>query len=376
VKSIVDGTAYRLVENADYTVTSGADTATLTILNAYLAGELEDLGDQVVLTIRFDVGAEATFTITAGGVPPTVSPATAQYDYVAPADVKTTITFGTATEVKSIVDGDGYELESGNYTLTYAAGTTTLTIHESYLAEKRTRIGESLVLTIDFDVSNATFTITALGTQPTISPTTAESEVVKPSDLTTVITWGSAKSVASIVDDAGGTLDEGVDYTVTDSDNGLSADLTISGSYLDRRFKRFGQKVILTIGFDVGAATDLTIRALHPCFIATAAYGTPMAEEIQILREFRDKHLLTNPVGKALVNLYYTSSPPVAEFITEHPSLKPKVRAALVPAVAMSAVVVNTTPLQKIAIASLLVLASLALSLWATKRLTQHPQYR
>ncbi|TET42282.1 MAG: hypothetical protein E3J60_02815, partial [Dehalococcoidia bacterium] len=80
------------------------------------------------------------------------------------------------------------------------------------------------------------------------------------------------------------------------------------------------------------------------CFIATAAYGTPIAEEIQILREFRDEYLLTNPLGRALVDFYYRVSPPIAEFITEHPSLKPIVRVGLWPAVVISAVIVNADP--------------------------------
>ncbi len=92
------------------------------------------------------------------------------------------------------------------------------------------------------------------------------------------------------------------------------------------------------------------------CFIATAAYGTPMAEEIEILREFRDEYLLTSALGQALVDLYYRVSPPIAEFITEHPSLKPIVRVGLLPAVAMSAVAVNTTPAEKMAIVGLLAL--------------------
>jgi hypothetical protein len=104
------------------------------------------------------------------------------------------------------------------------------------------------------------------------------------------------------------------------------------------------------------------------CFIATAAYGTPMAEEIQILREFRDEYLLTNPVGTSLVDLYYKISPPIAEFITEHPSLKPIVRAGLVPAVAMSTIAVNTTPAEKVTIVGLLVLVSAAVAVWATRR--------
>jgi alpha-tubulin suppressor-like RCC1 family protein len=111
------------------------------------------------------------------------------------------------------------------------------------------------------------------------------------------------------------------------------------------------------------------------CFIATAAYGTPMAEEIQILREFRDEYLLTNPLGQALVDLYYRVSPPMAEFITEHPSLKPIVRAGLLPAVAMSAIAVNTTPAEKASIIGLVVLVSVALAIWAKRRRGRGPEY-
>jgi len=113
----------------------------------------------------------------------------------------------------------------------------------------------------------------------------------------------------------------------------------------------------------------------EPCFIATATYGTPMAEEIQILRRFRDEHLLANPLGQALVDLYYRVSPPIAEFITEHPSLKPIVRTGLLPAVAMSTVAVNTTPAEKTAIVGLVALVSASLAVWATKRRGKGPEH-
>jgi hypothetical protein len=80
------------------------------------------------------------------------------------------------------------------------------------------------------------------------------------------------------------------------------------------------------------------------CFIATAAFGTPMAEEIQILRDFRDGYLLTNPAGRVFVYFYYSVSPPIAEFINRHPGLKTIIRAGLAPAVAMSSIIVDATP--------------------------------
>jgi hypothetical protein len=119
----------------------------------------------------------------------------------------------------------------------------------------------------------------------------------------------------------------------------------------------------------VGWSSIPELIAPEECFIATAAYSTPMAEEIQVLREFRDEYLLTNPVGRILVGLYYKVSPPIAEFITEHPSLKPIVRAGLLPAVTISTIAVNATMPGKAVIVCLLALVSMvAVATWAMRR--------
>ena len=69
------------------------------------------------------------------------------------------------------------------------------------------------------------------------------------------------------------------------------------------------------------------------CFIATAAFGSPLAKEVQILRHFRDQFLLPYQAGQLLVRGYYFSSPPLAAFIEQHPVLKGAVRVALWPMV-------------------------------------------
>jgi len=67
-----------------------------------------------------------------------------------------------------------------------------------------------------------------------------------------------------------------------------------------------------------------------PCFIATAAYGTPTAEQIDMLREFRDVVLLKSTVGSQFVALYYRLSPPIADFIARNDLLRTLVRELLV----------------------------------------------
>jgi len=69
------------------------------------------------------------------------------------------------------------------------------------------------------------------------------------------------------------------------------------------------------------------------CFIATAAYGTPFDSRLDSLRNFRDRFLMPNRPGRAIVSLYYRHSPPIADYIAERNWLRKVVRGLLAPVV-------------------------------------------
>ena len=124
------------------------------------------------------------------------------------------------------------------------------------------------------------------------------------------------------------------------------------------------------------SSTDLTYDAINPadvsvtntdddtagggggggggCFIATAAYGSYIEKHVTVLREFRDHFLVTNPVGKVFVWLYYTYSPPVADLISNHNTLRALVRWSLIPLVGMSWMALHLGPTATIALTLLL----------------------
>jgi len=80
-----------------------------------------------------------------------------------------------------------------------------------------------------------------------------------------------------------------------------------------------------------GSSTSLDdLLGYLGCFIATAAYGTPTAEQIDVLREFRDVVLLKSTTGSRFVVLYYRLSPPIANFIARSDLLRTLVRELLV----------------------------------------------
>jgi hypothetical protein len=68
------------------------------------------------------------------------------------------------------------------------------------------------------------------------------------------------------------------------------------------------------------------IPSVSYCFIATAAYGTETAAELDILRDFRDKVLLKNALGSRFVEAYYRLSPPLADLIAKNAFLRTIVR--------------------------------------------------
>lgn len=72
------------------------------------------------------------------------------------------------------------------------------------------------------------------------------------------------------------------------------------------------------------------------CFIATAAYGTLLSDDIDALRKWRDQGLNEHSVGQFLVSAYYRMSPPIARLIERHPSLQKLTRLLLTPVVRLA----------------------------------------
>ncbi len=93
------------------------------------------------------------------------------------------------------------------------------------------------------------------------------------------------------------------------------------------------------------------------CFIATAAYGSDMHDDVQQLRRFRDEWLVGNAAGQRFVNWYYRVSPPMADAIRDHEGLKAIVRGLL------------HIPLAMIRYPAPFLLSALLLVLWRVRRI-------
>lgn len=84
-----------------------------------------------------------------------------------------------------------------------------------------------------------------------------------------------------------------------------------------------------------GAEKPATEKAAKKgwCFIATAAYGSPLAREVVLLQDFRDNCLSRHALGEKFIRGYYRLSPPLAAQISRHKVLKGMTRLLLLPVI-------------------------------------------
>jgi hypothetical protein len=85
------------------------------------------------------------------------------------------------------------------------------------------------------------------------------------------------------------------------------------------------------VNFTTGQRVNGSVDA---CFVATAAYGSLMANDVELLRHFRDSVLETNVLGELGVEAYYTFGPAAAAVIGESDLLRTSARGALRPLIA------------------------------------------
>ena len=143
-------------------------------------------------------------------------------------------------------------------------------------------------------------------------------------------------------------------HALIDIANGHMRDLLKSAKEAKRKY---GKSLVLMVGnvanpqtyYDYSLADVDYIRIGigngGGCLIATAAYGSEMAPQVQLLREIRDNQLMNTESGSAFMStfneLYYTFSPTIADMERESPMFKEIVKAGLTPMLSTLAIMEN-----------------------------------
>ena len=115
-----------------------------------------------------------------------------------------------------------------------------------------------------------------------------------------------------------------------------------SGKKIDGRYI-FGQESSVSkndLAFSIGAYSgdDIEIKESKEgggCLIATAAFGSELAPQVQFLREIRDNTVLQTESGSAFMTgfnqFYYSFSPAIADYERENPVFKEAIKLTLTP---------------------------------------------
>ena len=97
--------------------------------------------------------------------------------------------------------------------------------------------------------------------------------------------------------------------------------------------------LVFTFGPNIGEPIEVWTESYGGgCLIATAAFGSEMAPQVQFLRELRDNTVLETESGSAFMagfnQFYYSFSPVIADYERENPAFKEAVKITLTPLLA------------------------------------------
>ena len=241
---------------------------------------------------------------------------------------------GSNNILRSTNGGDNWDTE----TITLMTGSYEGSMNVQVLPNQTRLVGSQYAIYRDGPADDTTpdpFTFTAqtgVGLNATVtSNTITVSGINAPAAIS--ITGGTYKINSGSYTSASGTVNNNDTVTVQQ---------TSSGSYSSTT------NATLTIG-GVSDTFSVTTTSTPPpgagnrpgCFIATAAFGSPLAGQVEILRQFRDRYLLTNALGQKFVSWYYRNGPVASNFIKDKPLAKAAVRLALYPLIGFSFLLIS-----------------------------------
>ena len=242
----------------------------------------------------------------------------------------------TVTAVNGYAEFTGLSIDKSGtgYKLT-ATSSPTLTPADSNSFDFSTGVVHHYTVTSDNYTQQTSISFTV-----TVTAYDAYGNVVT-SDNTTSVTMGSSSGTMIFDGNGNGIFGETGDNVTT----------LASGTFnIQAKDNTAADNVTITASDGTAQGINYYTIEDFRCFIATAAYGTPMASEIQVLRDFRDRYLVTNAPGRYFVSLYYKYSPPAARFIAHHDSLRAVVRGGLTPIIWLTTIALKATLVQKLAV--------------------------
>ena len=313
-----------------------------------------------ILTIG---GVSDTFSVTTLAAPPPPDTTPAQFTFTDQTNVQlstvitsnTIMVSGINTETTISITGGTYSIKGRPYTSASGMVSNGDTVTVQLTSSGNYSSATNATLTIG-GISD-TFSVTTTAAPPDMTPDQFTFTDQTAAALSTVITSNTI-TVTGItsttpISITGGTYSiNGGSYSSADGtvnpDDTVTVQLTSSESHSTTT------DATLTIGGISDTFSVTTISSSSGgggegdgggggggCFIATAAFGSPMAGQVEILRQFRDRYLLTNAPGQKFVDWYYRNGPAAANYIKDKPLIKAAVRMALYPLIGFSLLLIS-----------------------------------